>query len=149
MRFRAPANWPRRPLKAPGVFSMQSADARVASFAYARSESLPRTSAQLAAASGRLIERVRTRDPSFQLERSRTLRVAGAPAIEILGAQTIARRRLETRSLHVFRGRVEYVVEALAPPADFELVDRRVLEPLLESLRLTGRIRAGRAASRR
>ena len=45
-----------------------------------------------------------------------------------------------TRSVHVFEGEVEYVIEAIAPPARFRLVDERVLTPILDSLELEGEI---------
>ena len=66
------------------------------------------------------------------------MRVAGAPAIELVGEQSIEKRLLRTRSVHVFRAGTEYVIEALAPPASFGRVDAQVLGPLLDSLSLKG-----------
>jgi hypothetical protein len=70
--------------------------------------------------------------------------VGGAPPNEFRGRQRIGGRRMQVRSVHVYRGRAEYVVEALAPRGQFSRVDREVLEPLLRSLEASGRIR-GRA----
>ena len=46
--------------------------------------------------------------------------VAGAPAIDVDGEQVLSRRDLRTRSVHVFDGETEYVIEAIAPPADYD-----------------------------
>ena len=40
----------------------------------------------------------------------------------------------------VFFGDVEYVIEAIAPPEDYGLVERRVMNPLLDSLELEGEV---------
>jgi hypothetical protein len=56
----------------------------------------------------------------------------------VRGEQTVSQRLLRTRSVHVFDGDVEYVIEAIAPPADYDVVERGVLTPLLSSLELSG-----------
>ena len=136
----SPVNWRREVRPPPGIFEISSGAAVMAGWAYERSEPLPRTGSELARARERLLEEVLRRDPMFELRSVRTQRVAGAPAIEIAGEQTVLRRRLRVRSVHVFKGRVEYVMEALAPPADFERVDREAFAPLLRTLQLAGRI---------
>ena len=65
-----------------------------------------------------------------------TREIVNAPAIDIEGEQVISRRRLRTRSVHIFKGDVEYVIEAIAPLPDYALVERGVMEPLLNSLQL-------------
>jgi hypothetical protein len=143
--FDAPRNWELREREAPQVFSLSSGAAFVTGFAYPRSEPLPDTDAELAAAERRLVRQVRERDEDFDLARARTIEVAGARAIELRGTQTLSNRRLATRSVHVFEGSVEYVFEAIAPPgAAFARTDREVLAPLLRSLELSGRIRRPR-----
>jgi len=74
------------------------------------------------------------RNPTFKLSSSDVTKVHGWPAIELRGTQTILGRRIETHSVHLFRGG-EYVFEALAPPGDFATADQQVLAPLLRSLR--------------
>ena len=147
MTFEAPRNWELRERDDPQVFSLSSGAGFVTGFAYRREEPLPDTGAELEAAERRLVREVRERDEDFDLARSRTTEVAGARAIELRGTQVLSNRRLETRSVHVFEGTVEYVLEAIAPPgADFQRTDREVLTPLLRSLELTGRVRRSRGA---
>ena len=141
MEFERPSNWRIRSREAPGVFELTSGEVAIAGWAYDREEELPEPGEQLEAARRRLLEAIEERDPEFRVRSAETTEVGGAPAIDVLGDQVIAGRRLRTRSVHVFEGRVEYVIEALAPPADHALVDRRVLEPLLRSLELRGVIR--------
>lgn len=144
MTFAAPANWRLRERESPAVFTLASGTAQVNGFAYRRSEPLPARGPALEAARERLVAEVRERDPRFRLTRARTASVDGAPAIELRGEQVIARQRYRTRSVHVFRGSAEYVLEALAEPRHFRLVDRGVLAPLLDSLEVTGRVRRAR-----
>lgn len=141
VKLTAPANWGRRRGELPRVATFSSGLAAVAVWAYARDEPIPRGREELVAARRRLVREVRRRDPRFRLERARGTRVAGAPAIGLLGEQAVAGQRLRTRSAHIFRGEAEYVVELLAPPGSFALADRGVMEPLLRSLSLSGRVR--------
>jgi hypothetical protein len=139
MSFSAPRNWRLGRRTRPAVFVLTSGEAVVSGWAYRRKEPLPRGRDELRQASNRLLREVKDRDPRFALADRRTLRVDGAPAIELLGQQIVQRRPLRTRSVHVFRGRVEYVIEVLTPPKDFPRVDSQVLRPLLDSLKLKGR----------
>jgi hypothetical protein len=133
-RFRAPLNWVKRIRQNPGMFRITSGGAEVSGWAYPRTERLPRTTKELAAARDALIAEAKRRSASFVLTASRITRVHGYPAIELRGTQQILGRQITTRSLHIFRAG-EYVIEALAPAKDFELTDKRVLEPLLRSLK--------------
>jgi len=54
--------------------------------------------------------------------------------VKRIGTQRIFGRTIKTRSVHVYRAG-EYVFEALAPPSQFDVASRRVLDPLLRSLR--------------
>ena len=134
-----PRNWKLRRRDAPGVFELLSGEAVVAGWAYPREEDLPETAEQLEAAEKRLIDAARERDPGFRLSGSEIAEVAGAPSIEVSGTQVISKRRLGTRSVHVFEGELEYVFEALAPPGKFRRANR-VLEALLDSVELTGKV---------
>lgn len=142
--FLAPVNWLVQDRDAPAVFTIQSGGAFVTGFAYRREEDLPAGDAELADAERRLIAEVEDRDPGFDLRSSRTREVDGAPAVELRGTQTIANRRLETRSVHVFKGDVEYVFEALAEAEAFELASGVVLRKLLGSADLSGRLQRER-----
>ena len=136
-----PRNWQLREREAPGVFELVSGQAVVAGWAYPRTERLPETDEELEAARDRLVEAIEERDPDFELRSTAIRQVAGARAIVVRGEQVVSRRLLRTRSVHVYEGEVEYVIEALSPPLDHELVVTRVLAPLLESLELEGEVR--------
>ena len=138
MTFVRPRNWTLRRREAPGAFELVSGQAVVSGWAYVRDEELPETPEQLEGARERLLDAIEDRDPRFERRSSEITEVAGAPAIEVRGLQVIAKRRLRTRSVHVFEGTVEYVFEAISPPGDHALVDERVFEPLLDSLELAG-----------
>ena len=140
MSLTRPSNWRLRRQEDPEVFELVSGEAVVAAWAYPREEPLPLTDAELEGAKDRLVDAIRERDPDYEIQFAATTQVAGAPAIEVTGEQVISRRALRTRSVHVFEGEVEYVIEAIAPPNEFRLVDERVLTPMLDSLVLTGEI---------
>ena len=136
MVFRRPANWGMTEDQAPREFSLRSGEATVVAWAHPRAEPLPRRGPSLEAARRALIAETMRRDPRFRLEGSRVLDVAGAPAVEIRGKQTLSGRQLAVRSVHVYDRRIEFVIEALAPPGSLPTVERGVLEPLLESLEI-------------
>jgi hypothetical protein len=140
MSLTHPANWRVRRRDAPGVFELVSGEAIVAGWAYPREEPLPETAAELEGAKNRLVDAIKERDPDYRIRRTVVREVAGAPAIDVSGEQVLSRRTLRTRSVHVFEGEVEYVIEALAPPGEYDLVERRVLTPLLDSLELEGEV---------
>ena len=143
MAFSHPRNWRLTRRELPAAFELSSGGATIAGWAYAREEELPVSAAELDTAKDRLVEAIEERDPEFELRSAETTEVAGAPAIDVRGDQVIAERLLRTRSVHVFEGTVEYVIEALSPPEDYPLVNERVLEPLLRSLELEGETREG------
>ena len=136
----APAG--RRP--APGVFRSTLGESFIAAFAYRRAEQLPRNRGELDAARRRLVGQIKKRDPRFRLVRSRATTVAGAKAVEVVGDQRIADVDLRTRSLHVYKGNGEYVLDMLAPVRQYAGMDRTYFTPAVRSLRLTGKIARGR-----
>ena len=140
MKLSQPANWRLRRRRPPAVFELASGQALVAGWAYPREEPLPESPGQLEAARDRLVDAIEERDPDYRVRSALVTEVAGAPAIVIRGEQVLSRRTLHTRSVHVFEGEVEYVIEAIAPPRDHRLVSRRVLRPLLNSLELDGEV---------
>jgi hypothetical protein len=137
IRITAPVNWSQLQAQGLRVGGIQSKRATLAIWRYARSERLPETDAELKEVERLLIERVKTRDPAFQLEQSRRLRRGGARAIELVGRQTAAGQPNGTRSTHVFHDGHEIVLDGYAPPEHFARVDAAVFLPVLESLELT------------
>ena len=140
MTFTRPRNWTIRGRESPAVFELLSGEAIVAGWAYQREEPLPETDAELEGAMNRLRDAIHDRDPDYRIESAAIRELANAPAIDITGEQVLSRRMLRTRSVHLFKGDVEYVIEAIAPPADYDLVERRVMTPLLDSLELEGEV---------
>ena len=124
----------------PGVFKLLLGQPLISMFAYPRNEQIPRDRDALGVARRRLLKEVERRDPDYELVSSRLTELAGARAIELVGDQTISRGRLRTRSVHVYKRNAEYVIELLAPPAEFNRTDREVFEPLLRSLKLSGKV---------
>ena len=120
-------------------FSLPSG-AVVSALAYRRKEPVPRSQAGLRQARTRLVRAARSRDPRFRLQSARVVRVAGAPGVEVVGTQTLSGGRLQIRSVHLFKGSAEYVLELIAPRRDFGPVDRTVFSPMLRTLELTGRV---------
>ncbi len=135
--FVAPANW--RPLEARDalVGGIESRRATLAIWRYPRTEPLPATEAQLERVRDLLVERVQERDPTFRLGAARITRRAGAPAVELTGAGSIAGRPVRLRSSHVYAEGAEIVVDAYAPPGDFARLDGPVFVHALRSLRLS------------
>ena len=131
-----PANWPFDPGEAPLVASASSGTATVALWRYLRSEPLPRSDEALEAAQRALEDAARNRDPSFVVEEGRRTEVDGAPAIELLGTETVAGEKRKVRSTHVYAKGAEVVLDAYAPEQEFARVDDEVFTPMVESLRI-------------
>jgi hypothetical protein len=117
------------------MFRFSSGAGEVSGWAYQRTEPLPADDAALVAAKDALVAEASKRNGTLKVERSGTRKVAGAPAVEIVGTQTINGRPVRSHSVHFFRDGYEYVVEALAPEEEFPVADKGVLEPLLRTLR--------------
>jgi hypothetical protein len=132
----------RRP---PGVFRASLGQSFIAAYAYHRREQLPRNTGELHAAGSRLVAQIRKRGSRFRLVRSSATRAAGARAVEVVGDQRIAGGTFRTRSLHVYKGDGEYVLDMLAPVSDFPGMDRTFFSPAVRSLAVSGRVeRRGR-----
>ncbi len=124
----------------PAVFRAGLAQPFVSAYAYRRSEQVPRNARELRAARRRLVRTTRGRDRGYRLERSRTAKVDGARAIELLGEQTLGRTRLRIRSVHVYRGGAEYVIEVAAPRRQFARFDAAVWPLISRTLDVSGRV---------
>jgi hypothetical protein len=133
----------RRP---PAVFRSSLGESFIAAFAYRRAEQLPRDARELDAARHRLVAQIKKRDRRFRVIRSRSTRAAGARAVEVVGDQRIAGGTQRTRSLHVYKGSGEYVLDMLAPVRDFAGMDRTYFSPAVRSLKVSGKV-TGRGRS--
>ncbi len=131
----------------PQLFRASLNAAFISSFAYRRAEQLPKSLEELDAARRRLEEAAKKRDKTFRLKRSELTKVNGAPAVELLGDQTIFKGRLRLRSLHVYRGNGEYVVELVAPVAAFARLDRSSFPGIRRSLKVTGKVNEPKKAA--
>jgi len=140
-KFEAPEGWRRAEGTLPRVVTFSSGEAVLAIFAYRRKEPSPPEAEALGRARKRLVRQARRRDKNFKIRKAQNTKVAGRPAIEITGTQTIGGVTLETRSVHVFKKGGEYVFEALAPAGQFRLLDASVVTPLLKSLKVTGKVK--------
>ncbi len=127
----------------PAVFRARLGQPFASAFAYRRAEQVPRNPSELAAARRRLVRVTQGRDRGYRLIRSRTTEVDGAGAIELLGDQTLGRSRVRIRSLHIYRGQAEYVIEVAAPVRQFARFDRGVTPVIERTLDVSGRIARG------
>jgi hypothetical protein len=130
-----------RTVSPPAVFRATLGEPFVSCYAYRRREQLPRNARELDAARRRLVRTVEDRDAGYRLRSSRSTKIRGSRAIVLLGRQTIAQRRLTIRSLHVFKGQAEYVIEVAAPVAQFARFDKAVTPLVERSLDVTGKVR--------
>ena len=134
--FRAPADWQFATGASPLVASTASGSATIAVWRYLRSEELPREDAALDDAQANLLSASRGRDPSFKETSTRRTKIDGAPAIQVVGDETVAGRPRRVRSTHVFAKGAEFVIDQYAAPDVFEAADRLVFLPLLRSLKI-------------
>ncbi len=125
----------------PGVFRAGVGPGFVSAFAYRRKEQLPRSDAQLEAARRRLVDAAEERGDGYDSISSSTTEIGGSKAVELVGDQTISRARLRTRSLHVYEGRAEYVIELAVPVEEFARLNRAVFPVIERSLAVSGDIR--------
>jgi hypothetical protein len=139
IRFRAPTNWRVVPGEGPQVATVAIGTAQVAIWRYPRTEPLPETRAQLAAARDALVAQIRSRDPTFKLKSTRLVMKEGLRGVEVIGAGTnltnqTARRSM--RSLHAYGRGAEVVMDAFAPPKEFHRIDGQTFGPMARSLTL-------------
>jgi len=143
--FAVPGNWTLIRGRPPQLGTVTSRRAEITVWRYPRSEPLPVTAAELEAARLALVSAARARDSTLRVASSKVVRVAGAPALELLGSETVGSEARRVRSTHVFAFGAEVVIDALAPAASFARVDATVFRPVLGTLRLI----AARAHARR
>jgi hypothetical protein len=135
--FRAPTNWRITEGAARNeVATVAVGDAQIAVWRYPRTEPLPETRDQLAAARDALVAQVRNRDRTFRLKSSRLVMKEGLNAVELVASVTNQGRPRRVRSLHAYGEGAEVVVDAFAPPKVFSRVDAQTFGPVARSLRL-------------
>jgi hypothetical protein len=134
--FRAPRNWRVVEGQPPQVATIAAGDAQIAVWRYRRTEPLPETRSQLAAALDALVAQVRSRDATFKLSSSRIVMKPGLRGVELLGEATNQGQRRRVRSLHAYGHKAEVVVDAFAPGRDFPRVDKETFAPVARSLKL-------------
>ena len=140
MTFKGPSNWRRTPGVYPRVATLSSGEAVLAIFAYKRNEPAPPDKEALKTAKTRLLKQIKRRNKRYDVSVSRTRTIAGRPAIEVSGVQTLAGVQFKTRSVHIFKRNGEYVFEALAPRKQFDVLQKGVVKPVLTSIKLTGKV---------
>jgi hypothetical protein len=140
VQFRSPANW--RVVQGEGTHlaTVAVGDAQVAIWRYPRTEPLPQTRAQLAAARQALVAQIERDDPTFKLTSTRLVVKPGFRGVEVVGtgtnrANTAIQRSM--RSLHAYGHGGEVVMDAFAPPKEFARVDEQAFGPMARSLRLS------------
>jgi hypothetical protein len=149
LKMNVPKEFDVKASTAPQLFRASLDASFISGFAYRRKEQLPKSREDLVAARRRLVDAAKKRDKAFRLTSSRLTRVDGAPAIELLGDQTIFRGRLRLRSLHVYKGNAEYVIELVAPVAAFAKLERSSFPGIRKSLKVTGKVKEPKREEKR
>jgi hypothetical protein len=134
--FERPRNWVAQPGRAPLVATVRSGRAVVAVWRYPRQERLPLTTEELQRARRALLAAARRRDPSLRVLSALTLRIADVPGVELVAQERIGGEPRRVRSTHLYAHGAEFVVDAFAPPGEFDRLDRAVFRPLRASVRV-------------
>ncbi len=137
--FRYPGSWVASGAQPPTVASLGSGSALAAIYAYPRRD-LSTDPAGVESARKRIIASLQERDPGFLIAGTRILTIDGSPAVEVRGRGAIAGKPVRTRSVHVYKDSVEWVVDAYATPARFAAANRIAFGPMLASIHLANRL---------
>ena len=132
-----PSTWTVTTGALPEVAELSSGSAVATVYSYPRTD-LPQTSSGVAADRQRLLTSLHERAPSFVVQSSRVRRVDGALAVEIVGHGKIAGHPVMTKSVHVYKGAAEYVIDAYARPKFFQQAETEAFDPLLATIHLGG-----------
>jgi hypothetical protein len=135
--FSYPQNWHFQERRPPGVATVATGGAEITVWAY-RSQSTVVTVEDAAEAMDRYLASLKERDPAFRVQKSKTVSTATAYGFEVIGRTEISGRKVRVRSVHVYRGRGEYVVDAISDPEQFAEVNTEVMQPLLQSTFFVG-----------
>ena len=142
IRLRVSGNWTLALGQSPLVMTLSSDQALVAVWHYPRAETLPTTMAALEQARLALLGAARERYGRLRVIRSAVELLHGRHALELSAAERIAGQARCVRSVHVFFGGVEYVIDEYAPLRYFHAVDHSVFSAIKRSLRLSPVARA-------
>ena len=137
--LRHPRGWVARSGLSPLVAQVATGGAQVSIFAYPRTD-IPESESEVEEARDKLIRSLGERAPGFLIVRTRIGEVDGAPSVEIRGRGVVAGMPVETRSVHVYKDEVEWVVDAFARPSQFDRANRIGFGPLIASLQLSDRV---------
>jgi hypothetical protein len=138
--FRYPVSWIPQRGAPPRLAQLGSGSALVAVYAYPRTD-LGTDPGAIEASRRRLLASLHRRDPGFLVKGSTLTRVDGAPAVQVAGRGLIGGAPTVTRATHVYKPRVEWVIDAYATPDRFAAANRIAFAPLLASIRLANRVR--------
>jgi hypothetical protein len=139
--FRYPVTWLPQRGAAPRLAQLGSGSALVAIYAYPRTD-LGTAPAAIEASRRRLLTSLHRRAPGFLVRGSSLTRVDGAPAVQVSGRGLVGGAPMLTRATHVYKPRVEWVIDAYAVPDRFAAANRIAFAPLLASIRLANRVGA-------
>ena len=134
--LRHPRGWVARTGLSPLVAQVATGGAQVSIFAYPRTDN-PETEGEVEEARDKLIRSLGERAPGFLVLRTRIGEVDGSPSVEIRGRGVVAGKPVETRSVHVYKDEVEWVVDAIARPSQFDRANRVGFSPVIGSLQLS------------
>lgn len=135
--FGRPSTWSVTGGGLPKVAQISSGSAVATVYAYPRTD-LPQDSVGAEASRQRLLASLKERAPAFEVQSSRVREVGGSVAVEIVGRGRVAGHRVKTKSVHVYKGAAEYVIDAYARPKSFKRAETEAFNPLLETIRLGG-----------
>jgi hypothetical protein len=135
--FGRPSSWSITGGSLPKVAQISSGSAVATVYAYPRTD-LPQDRAGAEASRERLLASLQERAPSFEVQSSRVREVGGSVAVEIMGRGWIAGHPVQTKSVHVYKGAAEYVIDAYARPKFFRRAETEAFNPLLATIRLGG-----------
>jgi hypothetical protein len=135
--FGRPNTWTVGNGRLPEVAQISSGRAVAAVYSYPRTD-LPTDPAGVESSLRRLLASVHEREPGFEVERTRVFEVDDAPAVEIVGLGRTAGQPVKSRSVHIYKGAAEYVIDAYSARGEFRLANRIAFEPLIETVRLGG-----------
>lgn len=139
VKLQVPGAWKSEPAPAGGplLATYTSGRATIAVWRYPRTEPLPKTKSDLEATRDSLVAAVKARDPQYTVNSTRILRGSSRRGVEIIGTGTNSGFPRRARSLHLFGGGAEVVLDQYTTPDFFAQIDGDVFRDVASSLRVT------------